>query len=222
MAVVIQAAVLIFAALFAYRQLKQAARSAQFDAVSRMQSIVDRFRSDREQLFKLLPLRLALADEQFARKPPGRHELTQVSEGQRRTMLLRDEQRAALQELSEAQMDLARRIINRLNDLGELVEDGFIPKDVFFGKYHLMILRCCHLVEPVRRHFEENTEGGNYGQRLLRLRYRAAIYNDIMPKHRDVGVYIRNPHDRRLIYQSPSATPWLRAMWALRRWTRWY
>lgn len=221
-AVVIQAAVLVLTALFAYRQLKQAARSAQFDAVNRMQSVIDDFRGDRENLFQSLPLSLALEDEQFAKKPPSRHGLTQVSEGQRRKMLLTDEQRAALQSLTQAQMNLARGIINRLNDLGELVEDGFIPKDVFFGKYHLMIIRCCHLVEPVRRHFEESIEGGNYGQRLLRLRYRAATYNDIMPKHRDVGVYIRNQQDRRLIYRSPSVTLLRRAMRVLRRWTRWY
>lgn len=221
-AVVIQAAVLVFTALFAYRQLKQAVRSAQFDAVNRMQSVIGDFRGDRENLFQSLPLSLALEDKQFAKKPPSRHGLTRVSEGQRRKMLLTDEQRAALRSLSSEQMDLAQRVINRLNDLGQWVEDGFIPKDIFFGKHHLLILRCCHLVEPVRRHFEESTEGGNYGQRLLRLRYRAAIYNDIMPKHRDVGVYISNREDRRLIYRSPSATRWQRVKWVLRRWTRWY
>lgn len=221
-AVVFQAAVLVLVVLFAYRQLKQAARSAQFDAVNRLQSVIDGFREDRKNVFQSIPLVLALEDEQFAKKPPSRHGLTRMSEGQRRKMLLTDEQQKALQSLSQTQLDVVRHVINRLNDLGEMLEDRFIPKDVFFGKYHLLILRCCHLVEPARRHLEDHIEGGNYGQRLLRLRHRAAIYNDIMPKHRDVGVYIMNQEDRRLIYRSPTATPWRRAMWALRRWTRRY
>lgn len=221
-AVSVQALVIVITAVLAYRQLKQAARSAQFDAVVKMQSMVDAFCEDREKLFASLPLDLALDDAQFSNRPPTRQRLTRLSEGQRRKMILSDSQAAALASLDEDQRGLVRRVISRLNDLGELVEDGFLPKEVFFGKYHLLILRCCHLVEAVRRDIEEHTEGGNYGQRLLRLRHRASVYNDIMPKHRDVGVYIRNRHGRRLVYESPERSAVGRIPWAVRRWSKLY
>lgn len=222
LAVTVQAAVIVVTAILAYRQLKQAARSAQFEAVTRMQMIMDSFRDDREALFASLPLDLAVDTAQFAKRPPTRQRLTRLSEGQRRRMILSEEQEKALKGLTDDQRQLAQRVICRLNDLGELVEDRFLPKEVFFGKYHLLILRCCHLVEAVRRDVEEHTEGGNYGQRLLRLRHRASVYNDIMPKHRDVGVYIRNNGGRRLVYESPEPLMLRRVLWSIRRWLRWY
>ncbi len=205
--------VLFITVIFGIQQLRQTARNSQFDAVLRLQEIVDGFRSDREQMFKTFPLSLALEAKQFALRPPDRHTIIRVSEGVRRSMLLTPEQQRLLEGLTLEQIDLARRIINRLNDLGQLLEDGFIPKDVFFGKYHVLVLRCCHLVEPARRRIEDETEGGNYGQRLLRLRHRATLYNDIYPKHRDVSVYIQNPKERCLIYKSPRGTFTRRIRW---------
>jgi len=60
-------------------------------------------------------------------------------------------------------------VIARMNDLWQLVEDGIIDRRTFLGKYHVMVIQCCHLVEAVRR-AEEARRGGNYGQRLLRMR----------------------------------------------------
>jgi len=213
----IQSIVVVVTAIFAYRQLRQAARSSQFDAVMRLQSSIDSFQDDRRRLFETFPLDLAFSEHQFGGKPPARWFSKKTNEGQRRAMMLTDKQVQELQSLSPDQLDVARRVINRLNDIGQLVEDGFIPKDVFYGKYHLLILRCCHLVEAVRRQFEEREEGGNYGQRLLRLRYQAARYNDVVPKHREVNVYIRNPTERKLIYRSPSSNPWRLTVWTLNR-----
>jgi hypothetical protein len=214
---VIQSIVVIVTAIFAYHQLRQAARSSQFDAVMRLQSSMDSFQDDRRRLFETFPLDLALSNHQFGGKPPARWLSKKTNEGQRRAMMLTDKQLGALKSLSPDQLDVARRVINRLNDLGQLVEDGFLPKDVFFGKYHLLILRCCHILEPVRRQFEEKAEGGNYGQRLLRLRYQAARYNDIVPKHREVSVYITNQTERNLIYRSQSPNPWRLSIWTINR-----
>ena len=221
-AIVAQSIVLIVAVLFAYRQLQRATRSSQFDAVSRLQAIVDGFYDDRRCLFETFPLDLALDEHQFGGKPPARWHSRRINEGQRRAMVLSDKQIEALKSLNSGQLEIARRTINRLNDLGQLVEDGFIPKDVFFGKYHLLILRCCHLLEPVRRQFEERSEGGNYGQKLLRLRYQAAKYNNLIPKHREVNIYITNQTSRKLIYSSPKPTPWRRVIWSFKRLTHRY
>ena len=214
---VIQSIVVIVTAIFAYHQLRQAARSSQFDAVIRLQSSMDSFQDDRRRIFEKFPLDLALSDHQFGGKPPTRWVSKKTNEGQRRAMMLTDKQVGALKSLSSDQLDVARSVINRLNDLGQLVEDGFLPKDVFFGKYHLLILGCCHLLEPVRRQFEERAEGGNYGQRLLRLRYQAARYNNMVPKHREVSVYITNQTERNLIYRSPSSNPWRLTIWTINR-----
>lgn len=217
MAVAVQALVLIVTLIFAYKQLRQVVRNSQFDAVHRMQQIMDSFREERKKLFESLPLDLMLHSSQFPKKPPHRWRLTHISEGEHRAMLLTDKQRIALNSLTPDQIELCRTVINYLNDIGQMVEDGFIPKDVFFGKYHLVVIRCCYLIEAVRRHIEEQIEGGNYGQRLLRLRHHATCYNDIMPKHRDVVVYIRNSKERKLVYESPTGGLLRRFVWTLCR-----
>lgn len=221
-AVALQAAVLIITALLAYRQLKHLVRNNQLEAIDRMLAIFKSFEAARTEMFHTFPLELALEDEQFAKAPPGRHQARKQSEGQLRKMLLTEEQSAALARLTPEQLEVARQVICGLNDVGQLVEDRFIPKDVFFGKYHCLVIRCCHMVEPVRRHLEERDEGGNYGQRLLRLRKRATNYNDMMPKHRDVEIFIRRGTKRRVIYRSPAPTIPRRARWFVWRTLRLY
>jgi len=221
-AVVLQSIVLVFAVLLAYSQLKQFVRSTQIEAVNRIQLIIDSFFEDRKILFQSFPLDLSLEHNQFPQKPPGRHSISRMNEKQKQKTQLTKTQIVAFESLTDEQLQIARRVISRINDLGQLLEDGFIPKEVFFGKYHLLIIRCCHLVEPVRRYFEDRVEGGNYGQRLLRLRHRAIIYNNIMPKHRHTDVYIRGRENRRLIYKSPPATLWRKIYWKIRQWIRWY
>jgi hypothetical protein len=156
------------------------------------------------------------------------------------SMTLTPEQTGALQSVSDEIRECARRVIERLNDIGQLVEDGFIDRRVFFGKYHVMVIQSCHLVEAIRRE-EEAQRGGNYGQRLLRMRHRAIMYNDIWPKHRAVPIRITREQstrlflgdeapvhpvrllpEQRVIYQSPTPTIVQRMIWALRRWLSWY
>ena len=107
---------------------------------------------------------------------------------------------------------MARHVIARLNDVGQLVEDGFVSRNVFFGKYHVMVIQCCHLVEAVRRD-EEGQRSGNYGQRLLRLRHWATVYNDICPKHRESPIEISNGADRRVVYRSPTPSNMQKIYW---------
>lgn len=162
-----------------------------------------------------------MTDRQFPRVPPGRWSARRLSEGQVRRLALTKEQKRLLRGLTADQRELAQRVIARLNDIGQLLEDGLVDRRVFLGKYHVMVLQCCHLVEAVRRE-EERSRSGNYGQRLLRMRHWAARYNDICPKHRDVPVLIRSGEAQRKVYESPEAGSWRRAAWAARRWFGWY
>ena len=94
-------------------------------------------------------------------------------------------------------------MITRFNDLGQLIEDGYFSKRTFYRKHNVMVLRTCHMVEPIRRHLEDENEGGNYGRTLLTMRATAAKYFDRSPKPRDVAaVHISNRQGRRAVYRT--------------------
>lgn len=197
-----------------------------------MQTLVDNFRDDRIALFTNLPLALVASQEQFPKQPPGRR----MSEEYTRVWNPTSEQTIALLSIGDDIRDRAIRVIARMNDLWQLVEDGFIDRHRFLGKYHVMVIQCCHLVEAIRR-AEEARRGGNYGQRLLRMRHAAIMFNDASPKHRAVTIKIsrlqptcyvlggdRREHpvqatpEQRVIYKSPAPTSVRRLAWALHRW----
>ena len=167
-----------------------------------MEELVDDFREDRRQLFENLPLELAFTRDQFALKPPTSRKQPDVTYAERRRMLLLPEQTAAIASMTDNDLKTARRVITRFNDLGRLIEDGYFPKRTFYDKHHVMVLRTCHMVEPIRQHLEDENEGGNYGRTLLRMRVTAARYYDRSPKHHDVAaVYISNSRGRRPVYR---------------------
>jgi hypothetical protein len=202
-AVAVSGLILIVTVIIGVRQLRQSAKSAQFDAVLRMQDLVDDFREDRRQIFENLPLELAFTAEQFAAKPPTHRESTDLTYAERRRMLLTPEQTTAIASMTDNDLKATRRVITRFNDLGQLIEDGYFPKQTFYRKHHLMVLRTCHMVEPIRQHLEDENDGGNYGRTLLTMRTTAAKYYDRSPKHRDVAaVHISNRQGRRAIYQT--------------------
>ncbi len=201
---------------FIYRQLRTAARSFQFDGVRKMQELVDEFRDDRNKIFATFPIELVVSSTQFARRPPGRLISRRISEGERRRMLLTSEQLRALHSLNGKQIQLAKRVIGKLNDLGELAEDGFIDYRVFLGKYHTMIIRLCHFLEPIRRN-EEELQGGSYGQRLLRMRHDAVEYNILSPKHRNVDIKIITPKGSKIIIDAIEGSFLQKIFWFWRR-----
>jgi hypothetical protein len=204
-----------------YRQVRIAAKSFQLEAMRSLQQLVDGFRNERTALFAALPITLALNQEQFPNRAPARRRLHRVTDAEVRRMELTPEQRSALDALPSETVELAKRVIGKLNDIGELVEDGFVRRQVFLGKYHVMIIQCCHLVEAIRR-AEERRRGGNYGQRLLRMRQWATAYNDVWPKHRDTSIDIACGGQRKTIYKTPTPTMFDRLRWTLRRWLSWY
>jgi hypothetical protein len=114
-------------------------------------------------------------------------------------------------------MRVARKVIGRLNDLGQLAEDGFINYQVFLGKYHTMIIRLCHFLEPIRRKIEDEQHGGSYGQRLLRMRHVAITYNKISPKHRNVDIKIFTPNGSKTIVPAFEGSLIQRLFWYFQR-----
>jgi hypothetical protein len=206
---------------FIYRQVRLAAKTFQLDAIRRLQELVDDFREDRRILFTTCPLDLALSHLQFPKRPPGRHSAARLDTDQNRIMALTPKQVVALRSINYELRERAKGVIARLNDIGQLAEDGFIDRHVFLGKYHVMIIQCCHLVEAIRRD-EEALRGGSYGQRLLRMREWATTYNDIWPKHRLAAIEITDGSSRRVIYHSPAPTVARLASWTVRRWLSWY
>jgi hypothetical protein len=233
-AVCLNTAVLAFSLWFLYRQLRAAAKSFEFNSNRRLQELVDDFREQRHILFNTVPLEIALTQDQFSKRPPGRHRLHRPTKGELHRMRLTSEQEATLRSIGHEQRECAKRIIARLNDIGQLVEDGFIDRRIFLGKYHVMAIQCCHMVEAIRRD-EELRRGGNYGQRLLRMRHWASIYNDVWPKHRAVPIDVSCRQEgaalhrsgsplilRRVIYRSPPPTIRHLLIWAARRLLSWY
>lgn len=89
----------------------------------------------------------------------------------------------ALSPLSETDRRKVERVIGSLNDVGLLLEEGAIPKKLFFGIYHTMIIRLCYKLQYYVEYHESLT-GGRYGRRLERLKRRAELYHDIHPMHR--------------------------------------
>lgn len=206
--------------VFLYWQVRTATRTFSFDAIRRLQELVDDFHDERHRLFTQIPLEIVLLQHQFPRRPPRRHALSHYKADQSKFELT-EEQKGALVSLSSGRREIAIKVIGRLNDIGQLVDDRIIDRRIFLGKYHTMIIRCCHVLEAVRRD-EEARLGSNYGQRLLRMRQWATRYNDVVPKHRVHEIYVVQGSKRLVIYKSSKPTIGCRIGWAIRRFLRLY
>lgn len=192
----ISASVVTIGGLFAYRQLKWAVRESRLKGILEMQKIIDSFSEERKEIFSTFPADLLLKSEQFSTRPPSKTHTFTLSDEEKEKISLTGKQNKAYGELSEKQKKIALKVIGKLNDLAELIEDDFIDKKIFMGKYHLMVIRLCYLLEPIRR---KQDEDGNYGQRLLRLRKMAINYNSIIPKHRSKAIIISVSGEKRVI-----------------------
>ncbi len=113
-----------------YLQVRMAAKSFQFEAICRLQGLVDDFREDRLMLFKSCPKEIVLSHSQFPRKPPTRRGISDIKESELKRTALNMDQIRVLSSISEELKESAKRVIARLNDIGQLVEDGFVDKEV--------------------------------------------------------------------------------------------
>lgn len=204
-------------AFFIYGQVKMGVRAFQFSSILKMQELVDSFKEDRKIIFSTFPYELILNSSQFPSHPPSGFSIQNISEGERRKLILSKKQINALNNLSNEQLELARKVISKLNDIGQLLEDGFLNYKVFLGKYHTMVIRLCHILEPIRRKIEEEGHGGSFGQRLLRMRHKAIIYNTIIPKQRNVDLKIVIQNKSIIIVPALKGTFSQKLFWFLKR-----
>lgn len=209
---------------FIYLQVRMATKTFQLDALKHLQDMIDGSREDRVFLFTHCPLALSYSQRQFPKQPPRRRSIGIFTAALAPIARFTKAQQENLHALDQPTRESARRIISRFNDMGQLVEDGFIKKEVLLGKYHVLIIQCCHMLEAIRRE-EERRRGGNYGQRLLRMRKWATNYNDAWSKHRNRVIEITAGADgaqRRAIYRSPKPSFSRHVIWLLRRVLAWY
>ncbi len=226
--VLLSAVFVVLTVIALYRQVRVAVRASQFDGIRYVQELVDKFGDQRTELFKTFPIELVTEARHFPRRPPGGQVGSGPSKGERRSMAATETQRAALTGMTEEQWAVARTVINKLNDIWQLAEDGYVDRGVLLGKYHTMMIRLCHFVELPRRVMEAKEHGGNYGQRLLRMRHTAVVYNTICPKHREVPIMISGYASdgtratKVIVDKITSASAVQRLVWDLRRWLSLY
>ncbi len=95
----------------------------------------------------------------------------------------------ALSRLSDTDRKKVERVIASLNDVGLLIEEGAVPKKLFFGVYHTMIIRLWYNLQHYVK-YHETRIGGRYAKRLERLERRAKLYHDIHPMHRKTVILL--------------------------------
>lgn len=188
---IIDSGILGISVLLVYKQIRIAVKARQLEAMIKIDEYFNEINKLANEMYNEFPAEIVLFQTQFFKKPPYRFKRTTYSDYEKANMRLTEAQERALCSLTDEQYQNAKRVIELLNDVGQYIEDGFIDYNVVLGKYHTTIIRLCAIVEAIRRDIEaENKKllGGNYGQRILRLRHKAVLYVKIHEKHREVGV----------------------------------
>ena len=190
----IESITLVMSALLVYREIRISVKSQQLATLMHVDELFDKINELSKQVYENFPIDLVMKSEQFPKKPPYRRKYKSISRREEHRIRLKKKQRKAVAGLSHDQIEIARQLIDLLNNVGQYIEDGFIDCNIVMGKYHIRIIRLCYLLEPVRRVLEEgnrNSIEGNYGHRILRMRHKAILYNRIHSKHRVCGIKIR-------------------------------
>lgn len=143
--------VLILSAVLILRQVSIAARSLAFESILKLQALVDSFLHDRQGIFSFMTVDCIVRESQFSTSVPSKDRPCKLTSQEHGRIALTEAQRAALEVLSQEEVQTVRRVIGKLNDLAQLLEDGLIDERVFLSKYHMMALRLIHAVEGVRR-----------------------------------------------------------------------
>ena len=201
---------------FIKRQVQTAVQGTRLSAWRLTQDIMDSCRDARLELYRKFPIDLVATADQFDKRPPHRTRERRVRESTQRRAQLTEKQHDQLRQLDSALTTAAREVISALNDAGQLIEEQYISGREFYGRYHTLVVRLVHIVEPVRRSIEVS-QGGNYGHRLLRMRQRALDYNDGHSKHRKVVIAVTCGGERRILHDGASSGLQRRMMAKVRR-----
>jgi hypothetical protein len=102
-------------------------------------------------------------------------------------------------------------VVNRLNDVAELLNYGYVDQRRILAKYHENLIRDLHILEPYI--YYENIFGAKarWGMRVLQLGEIARKYNDRNPIHRRPVFFrtgIRTDLQYGAIYRAPEGVAW--------------
>jgi len=106
--------------------------------------------------------------------------------------------------------DLQRieNVVNFLNRIGLLIEQGILPPKFVFGMTHTVIIRLVFKLRPFLV-FQEQRIGGRYGRRLLRIEKRAKMYHDVRPQHRRTVIKLYEGQGRSIVvYETEFKSGW--------------
>jgi len=191
---------LIVSVVVIYRQLRAAIKSTKLESVILLHKKLNEISKLSDVLFSE-SLDFALVHTQFPHAPPTRHKIYKVPDYEAEKSELTPEQKDAFSKAGEQNMALADSVISKVNELGQLIEDGHIDYMSFLGIYHAQMIRLCSILEPYRRKIEKDKWfGGNYGHRLLRMRHKSILYQLAFPKHRCKQIYIRSNKKSIMVY----------------------
>jgi hypothetical protein len=185
--------VMVFSATLIIRQIKIAAKAAQFEAMKQIGVLI---RSINSNLYRI-PTDVIYRHEEFPDTPPPRHQLWKPSKGEGETMEEAKRKRDKFFEPGGGHEQFsadAVNAINAINDIAQFIEDGYIGHADVLGQYHFKLIRIIHIVEPFR-----TRKKGDYGHRLLRLRQKAIAYHYMRPKHSDQNVSITDSDGTELL-----------------------
>lgn len=174
--------------IISIRQLKYSSKSLKFQAIVHAMEIMKEVSCISRVIYKNKNLIVYTYDD-FPKTPPKKRRNSKSS--QENLMRIREKQYNNY--LSSEEYDSAKKCISLLNDVGALIDNGIIDYKDVLSTYHTVIIRLVSVLEPVRRDIEfnnENSIGGNYGYRILRLYHQSINYNKMYSKHRDVPIYI--------------------------------
>ena len=198
--------VLTISAFFIYRQIKAATKANQLESIITLHRKLTEINELCDPLCETA-VEFALTQDQFPATPPSKHKIYSLPDYVSEKMEMSQKQKAAFGKVDPKTFETARKAIAKLNELGQLLEDGLINYNSFLGIYHSHVIRACSALEPYRRKFEKEMRlGGNYGHRLLRMRHKAILYNLAYPKHRCKDIYIYSENDTVIVYRSSKVT----------------
>lgn len=177
--------ILTITAVIIFVQSRSAVKALQMQGMLKIQDMIHSLQKNSSIIYEL-PSNIILCEDMYkgSTKRFGKRAVC--------APVISEQQKLAASKLTDQQINTIRYAINTLNDIGHLVEAGYVSYGDFLGKYHTLIIRYCHIIEVTRQWLQNDFYGGNYGQRLLRMRDKAILFHKMHRRHRATSVYIFN------------------------------
>lgn len=140
-------------------------------------------------IIALMNLRVISKNQHLASVREFTKDLTETAEDQKFVL---QEFNFSLKDPNPLPSEIERKVqnvVDALNRIGLLMENGLLSSKLVFSICHTMIIRLWYKLEPYVQYHEVRI-GGRYGRRLARLATRAKRYHDAKPQHRITKIKI--------------------------------